>query len=77
MEMTAIKGLNYRDEAIRRLADGFSAEFAEFCAGDEDMHELMQILADRFVEHHIPIMDEDASSDLSFELLMRVTCTAV
>ena len=31
---------NHRyNEAIRRLADGFSSEFAEFCAGDERIHE--------------------------------------
>ena len=33
--------LNVHDEAIRRLASGFSEEFAEFAAGDERMHELM------------------------------------
>ena len=34
--------MNRYDEAVRRLADGFSSEFAEFCAGDERMHELIQ-----------------------------------
>ena len=66
-----------RDEAIRRLASGYAEEFAEFCAGDEDMHHLMQVLADRFVEQQIPITDEDAASDLAYELFIRVTCTAV
>ena len=70
-------GLNARDEAIRRLAEGFSSDFAEFCAGDDAMHEAMMNLADRFIEQNIPITDEDASSDLAYELIMNVTVTKV
>ena len=69
--------LNARDEAIRRLAQGFSSDFAEFCAGDDAMHEVMMNLADRFIEMNIPITDEEASSDLAFELIMNVTVTKV
>ena len=59
-------GLNARDEAIRRLAEG-----------DDAMHEVMMNLADRFIEQNIPITDEDASSDLAYELIMNVTVTKV
>ena len=69
--------LSYRDEAIRRLAVGFSEDFAEFCAGHDRMHELMMDLASEFVEENIPVVDEDAQFDVASELLMSVTCTKV
>ena len=69
--------MNYHDEAIRRLATGFSSEFAEFCAGDERMHEIMMTLADEFVEQNIPIVKEEDATDVATELLMSVTVTTV
>ena len=69
--------LNYRDNAIRLLANGYADEFAEFCAGDERMHEMMLELASEFVEQNIPIVDEDAANDVAVELLMGVTCRPV
>ena len=69
--------LNYRDNAIRLLAQGFSAEFAEFAAGDERVHELMADLAGEFVEKNIPIVEEDAATDVAFELVMNTTLTKV
>ncbi len=69
--------MNYHDEAIRRLATGFSSEFAEFCAGDERMHEMFMMLADEFVEQNIPIVKEDDITDVACELIMNVTVTKV
>ena len=69
--------LNYRDNAIRLLAAGFADEFAEFCAGNEKIHEIMMDLASEFVEQNIPIVDEDAANDVAVELLMGVTCRPV
>ena len=69
--------MNVHDEAIRRLADGFSTEFAEFCAGDERMHELMMDLASEYVETNITIVSEDDQTDVASELMMRVTVTNV
>ena len=69
--------MSYHDEAIRRLATGFSSEFAEFCAGDERMHEMMMTLADEFVEQTIPIVKEDDATDVAIELIMGVTVTTV
>ena len=69
--------LNYRDNAIRLLANGYSEEFAEFCAGDERMHEMMLELASEFVEQNIPIVDEEAANDVAVELLMGITCRPV
>jgi len=69
--------LNPHDNAIRLLANGFSSEFAEFCASDERMHELMMDLASEFVDDNIPIVKEDDAVDVAAELLMRVTCTEV
>ena len=69
--------MNRYDEAIRRLSDGFSSEFAEFCAGDERMHELMMDLAGEFVEENIPVVSEESQIDVASELLMAVTVTKV
>ena len=69
--------LNRRDEAIRLLAQGFSEEFAEFMAGHEMMHDLMMDLASQFVEDNIPIVDEDAATDVACELMMNVTVRSV
>ena len=69
--------MNYHDEAIRRLATGFGSEFAEFCAGDERMHDIMMTLADEFVEQNIPIVKEDDATDVAMELIMGVTVTSV
>ena len=69
--------LNRRDEAIRHLAQGFSGEFAEFMAGNERVHELMMELASEFVEENIPIVDEDAATDVAYELFMNVTVRSV
>ena len=62
---------------IRLLADGFSSEFSEFCAGDERMHELMMDLASEFVTENVPVVSEDSQHDLATELLMSVTVTSV
>ena len=69
--------INKHDEAIRRLADGFSGEFAEFCAGHEMMHDLMMDLASEFVTENIPVVKEDDQIDLASELLMSVTVREV
>ena len=69
--------LNSYDSAIRSLADGFSSEFAEFCAGDERIHELMMDLASEFVEENIPVVSEDSQIDLAAELIMSISVTKV
>ena len=75
--MTIQTTLNYRDQAIRRLATGYSSEFAEFCAGNEKMHELMHQLASEFIDTNIPIVNEDDATDLGIELLMNITVREV
>tara|TARA_R110002049_G_scaffold97626_1_gene237814 strand:+ start:796 stop:1005 length:210 start_codon:yes stop_codon:yes gene_type:complete len=69
--------MNRYDEAVRRLADGFSEEFAEWCAGHEKMHEMMMDLASEFVEENIPVVSEDSQIDLAAELIMSITVTKV
>ena len=75
--MDTIPTLNYRDNAIRLLANGYADEFAEYVAGDERVHELMAELASEFVDRNIPIVDEDAASDTAFELVMNITVAKV
>ena len=62
---------------IRNVADSFSSEFAEFCAGDERMHDMMMTLADEFVAQEAPVLDEDTATDVACELIMGVTVTSV
>ena len=69
--------LNYHDEAIRRLADGFKEEFAEVVAADERFHDLLMEMSERFVEQNLPIVSEDDATDMAFELMMRVTTKVV
>tara|TARA_B100001063_G_C16770888_1_gene561521 strand:+ start:3738 stop:3965 length:228 start_codon:yes stop_codon:yes gene_type:complete len=71
--MMTMTTLNRHDDAIRRLADGFAAEFAEFAAGDERMHELMMELSSEFVDINLPIVKEEDSIDVAHELMMRIT----
>ena len=65
------------NESVRRMADAYSSDFAEFCAGDERIHELMMLLASEFVETHAPIVSEDSQVDLAMELLMATTVRPV
>ena len=75
--LNTIPTMNYRDNAIRLLAQGYSEEFAEYASGDERLHELMMDLASEFVEKNIPIVDEEAGIDVACELLMNTTVTKV
>ena len=69
--------MNYHDEAVRRLAEGFAEEFAESVAGDERLHELVMELASEFVEKNIPIVNEYDATDVAMELLMNTTVRKV
>ncbi len=67
--------MNNYDNSVRLLANGFTSEFAEFCAGHERMHELMMELAEEFVQENIPVVHGDAKTDVAMELTMGVTIT--
>jgi hypothetical protein len=69
--------LNDHDTAIKKVAECFTHEFAEFAAGHERLHDLMMELADEFIETNIPIVDEEASTDVAVELLMNTTIRPV
>ena len=69
--------LNRYDEAVSRLATGFSDEFAEFCAGDERLQEVLMDLAAVFVTENIPVVSEDSQHDVAAELIMNITVRPV
>ena len=69
--------MNKYDEAVRKLADGFSEMFAETVAADERFHDLLMEMADEFVTAEIPVVSEDSATDLAAELMMRVTTKKV
>ena len=65
------------DEAIRRLAEGYKEEFAEFVAGDERFHDLLMDVCAEFIDNEIPIVNEDDKWDLAMEMILRVTTRSV
>ncbi len=69
--------MNLYDNSVRLLAGAFSDEFAEFCAGHEDMHTMMMELAEEFIDQHTPIVRDDAKIDVAAELIMGVTVRPV
>ena len=69
--------INRYDEAIRRLATGFSDEFAEFVSADERVQELLMDLAAVFVTENIPVVSEDSQHDVAMELIMSVAIRPV
>ena len=74
---TSTNSINRYDEAVRRLATGFSDEFAEFCAGDERLQEVFMDLAAVFVTENIPVVSEDSQHDVAMELIMNITVRSV
>jgi hypothetical protein len=76
--MTDNTDLNRKyQEAIRKLADGYADRFADFCAADERVHELLMDLAAVFVTEELPIVSEDSQIDMAAELIMSVTIRPV
>ena len=69
--------MNNRDHAIALLAKGYSEEFADYLRENDRVADLVQELASEFVEKNIPIVDEDASTDVAMELVMSVTMKTV
>ena len=77
MSTTTTTSINRYDEAVRLLASGFADEFAEFCAGDERVQELLMDLAAVFVTENIPVVSEDSQHDVAMELIMSVAIRPV
>lgn len=72
-----IPTMNKYDEACRRIASNYADDFAEFVAGDERIHELIQDIAAVFVTENIPCVEEESQHDIAVELLMNVTIRPV
>jgi len=75
--MSTTKYDNKYDQAVRKLADTYKEDFAEFVAGDERVHELMMDIAAVFVTEQCPIVSEDSQIDLAAELIMCITVRTV
>ena len=77
MNTTPMKGLNYHDQAIRRLADGYKEEFSEEVAADERFHDILMEVCSEFIDKNIPIVNEEDKWDLALEMVLRVTTRSV
>lgn len=64
-------------EAIRRLADSYGSDFAEFVAGHEMMHDVMMKLASEFVAAKLPIVKDEDAIDVAAELNLGITIRTV
>jgi hypothetical protein len=69
--------MNKYDESVRKVAETYTQDFAETCAADERVHELIMTLASEFVNKECPFVSEDSEIDLAMELLMSVTITKI
>ena len=69
--------MNNYDESVRKVAEVYVEDFAETCAADERLHELIMELAGEFVNKECPFVSEDSEIDLAMELLMSVTITKI
>lgn len=61
-----------KTQALRLLANGFAAQFVEYCEGDARLCDVMHELVTDFISENIPVVDEDNQLNLAFLLLDRV-----
>ena len=69
--------MNYHDNAIRLLAEGFKEDFCEFLEGHDALHDAMMEVAHEFVDRNIPIVKEDDATDVAIELMGKVYCSTL
>ena len=68
--------MNYRDQAIKLLAQGFTSELVEYIQSDDKFTELVMELTDKFIEDNIPVRGEQNRSDLAFLMFENLRLTA-
>jgi len=56
-------------KSLKLLRDGFKSEFAEFAYENHRMTELLQELANEFVDANIPVVDEENRIELSLMMI--------
>ena len=67
--------MNYQEQALKLLADGFAKELQSFIESDERFIELMMELTDKFIDENIPVRGEQNRTDLAFLMFDRVSMT--
>lgn len=58
--------MNYQEQAIKLLAQGFKSDLIEYIQSDEKFIELVMELTDKFIEDNIPVRGEQNRCDLAF-----------
>ena len=58
--------MNYQQQAIKLLAQGFKTNLVEYIQSDEKFIELVMELTDKFIEDNIPVRGEENRTDLAF-----------
>ena len=58
--------MNYQQQALKLLAQGFKTDLVEYIQSDDKFIELVMELTDKFIEDNIPVRGEQNRTDLSF-----------
>lgn len=65
--------MNYQQQALKLLAQGFKHELAEYIQNDEKFIELVMELTDKFIEDNIPVRGEENRTDLAFLMYENIS----
>ena len=57
--------------ALTLLANGFAADFVQFCEGDPRLCEVMHELVTDYISENLPLVDEDRQVELGQMILDR------
>ena len=63
-------------KAVNILASAYSQDFADYISGNDKFLEVMQELAEKYVNNNIPICEEESTYDLALCLIDNTMVTA-
>ena len=63
----------YHQQAINLLSRAYSEDFCAFVTQNERYIDLLTELASYYIDRNIPIVDEDAHSDLGLSLVESIS----
>ena len=58
--------MNYEQQALKLLAQGFKKELIDYINCDEKFTEIVMDLTDKFIAENIPVRGEENRTDLAF-----------
>ena len=64
--------MNFHDKSIELLAKGFSDEFAKYIVDSDEYNDVLQRLAQKFVEANIPLVKDEDVIELATKLIVTL-----